>query len=112
MFNFDRFKQLCKARGLTQSSLFALVGKPFNYSSDLKKLKKVPLNFVEIWADALHTTPAYLMGETDDPTEGKKNKPTTMGELSAEEIEHLRLYRGATEDARRLAELALKSDKQ
>lgn len=62
---------------------------------------------VSVVANALNTTVNYLLGETD-----KKNKPTTISELTPEEIEHLKLFRIASEDARRLAEIALKSDKQ
>ena len=110
MFNLDRFKMLCKERGVTQASMFAKVGKPFNYSSDLKKIKKVPLDYIEIWAAALHTTPAYLMGETDDPSEDKKNKPTTLGELSKEDQELLEQIRAASPE-KKAAILALLKDR-
>lgn len=67
MFNFDRFRDLCKQRGMTQSALYEAVGKSRFYSSDLKKLKTVPAEYIAVWAEKLHTTPAYLTGQTDDP---------------------------------------------
>lgn len=81
MFNFDRFKELCRKKGLKQSALYELVGKNRFYSSDLKKLKKVPMEYVEIWAEKLGTTPAYLMGETDDPEIKKEPAAQTGDEL-------------------------------
>lgn len=74
MFNLDRFKNLCAEKGVKQSALFALVGRPRSYGSDLKKIRNVPIEYINTWAAALHTTPAYLMGETDDPGEGIKKR--------------------------------------
>ena len=37
-------------------------------------------------ATALHTTPAYLLGETDDPSEGKKNNPATAQDARQRDI--------------------------
>lgn len=78
MFNLDRFRMLCKERGVKQTALFAMVGKPRTYSSDLNKIKNVPMEYVRVWADALRTTPEYLMGETGDPSEGIKKEPTSL----------------------------------
>lgn len=77
MFDLDRFKDLCKQQGIKQAALFEMVGRPRTYSSDLKKVKNVPTEYIETWAAALRTTPAYLMGETDDPSEGTKKEPAT-----------------------------------
>ena len=55
-----------------------IVGKKNSYIADSQnKGIAIPLDAVETWASALHTTPAYLLGETDDPSEGKKNNPAT-----------------------------------
>lgn len=96
MFNLDRFKALCKERGVTQSALFKMVGRPYNYSSDLRKIKKVPADYIETWAAALHTTPAYLMGETDDPE--IKKAPTLSGEHSKEAQEFAAEFSDFTPD--------------
>lgn len=78
MFDLDRFKDLCKQQGIKQAALFEMVGRPRTYSSDLKKVKNVPTEYIETWAAALHTTPAYLMGETDDPSAETKKEPTGL----------------------------------
>lgn len=97
--DLDRFKNLCKKCGIKQAALFERVNRPANYSSDLKKIKNVPLEYVAIWAEALHTTPAYLLGETDDPApfSPKKEQPAQSGPaleaLSSAEIQLLSLYR-------------------
>lgn len=77
MFDLNRFKALCKEQGIKQASLFRAVGKDEFYASNLKRIKNVPFEYIETWAAALHTSPAYLMGETDDPTETKK-EPTGL----------------------------------
>lgn len=78
MFNLDRFKALCKERGVNQSALFRAVGKDEFYGSNLRRMKNVPMEYVRVWADALRTTPEYLMGETDDPAESIKKEPTSL----------------------------------
>ena len=73
MVRLDRVKELCKKNGLKQKELFALVGKPEWYGGDIKKGVTVPIKSLNVWAEALHTTPEYLTGETDEP--GQKEKP-------------------------------------
>ena len=43
-------------------------------------------NVLQKLATALDTTPAYLMGETDDPSEGKKNNPATAQDARQRDI--------------------------
>lgn len=101
MFDLDRFKALCKERGMTQSALFKMVGRPYNYSSDLRKIKKVPADYIEIWAAALHTTPAYLMGETDDPSPETKKEPAGIADgLTEEDRELIEAFRAASPEKR------------
>lgn len=94
MFDLNRFKELCKERGIKQAALFRAVGKDEFYASNLKRTKNVPVEFVETWAAALHTTPAYLMGETDDPSPETKKEPAGMAD-------------GLSEDKRFLIECAM-----
>ena len=71
MFNFDRLRALAKKQGMTITHLCNIVGKKNSYIADSQnKGIAIPLDAVETWASALHTTPAYLLGETDDPSEG------------------------------------------
>ena len=52
---------------------------------------------IQIIADALHTVPLYLTGETDDPT-----PPDSPIELSATEKEMLELYRSVSPEDQEL----------
>lgn len=67
-FQFDRFYDLCKAQGKKQTYLYDLVGFPSKAGSNLRRTKKVKPEILEIWAKELHTSAAYLNGETDDPS--------------------------------------------
>lgn len=68
MFNFDRLRSLAKEQGVTVTHLCNIVGKKNSYIADSKnKGVSIPAATVETWAAALHTTPAYLLGDTDDP---------------------------------------------
>lgn len=101
MFDLNRFKDLCKKQGIKQSALFEMVDRPRTYSSDLKKVKNVPAEYVEAWAAALHTTPAYLMGETDDPSPETKKEPTGIADgLTEEDRELIEAFRAASPEKR------------
>lgn len=64
-----------------------IVGKKNSYIADSQnKGIAIPLDAVETWASALHTTPAYLLGETDDLSEGKKNNPATAQDARQRDI--------------------------
>lgn len=65
-FQYDRFYALCKQQGKTQSHLYDLVGLPSKAGSNLRRTKNVKPEILEVWAKELHTTAAYLNGETDD----------------------------------------------
>lgn len=107
MFNLDRFKAMCKERGVNQSALFRAVGKDEFYGSNLRRMKNVPMEYVRVWADALRTTPEYLMGETDDPGEGIKKEPTFAGGHSPEAIQFAKEFSDLTqEDWHKLREYA------
>ena len=101
MFDLNRFKELCKERGIKQAALFRAVGKDEFYASNLKRTKNVPVEFVETWAAALHTTPAYLMGETDDPSPETKKEPAGIADgLTEEDRELIEAFRAASPEKR------------
>ena len=101
MFDLNRFKELCKERGIKQAALFRAVGKDEFYASNLKRTKNGPVEFVETWAAALHTTPAYLMGETDDPSPETKKEPTGIADgLTEEDRELIEAFRAASPEKR------------
>lgn len=79
MFSFDRLMSLAKAQKRSASYLCSLIPRANNYINDLRRQKREPsADIVAIWAAALHTTPAYLMGETDDPSAETKKEPTGL----------------------------------
>lgn len=96
IFRLDRFKALCSEKGIKQSALFRSVGKDEFYASNLRRMKNVPAEYVEKWAESLQTTSAYLMGETDDPE--IKKAPTLSGEHSKEAQEFAAEFSDFTPD--------------
>ena len=68
MSNIDKIVSLAKAQGISLSSLCARIGKTRSYLSEIaSRHRNVPDEYIPELAAALHTTPAYLRGETDDP---------------------------------------------
>lgn len=66
--NFDRLDELRKKHGVSNSFLCDLVGRKRYYINDCRnKGTVIPDEYIKKWAHALHTTPEYLNGETDDP---------------------------------------------
>ena len=107
MLQIDRLVALAKEKGVSKSHLSALVGRGNYYIRDLAKSGTQPsAETVAVWADALGTTPAYLMGETD-----QKEKPTGTDAdgLTAEMRELLSLFDAASPEIRAAALAVLKS---
>lgn len=104
MLRIDRLLERARERGVSQSHLSELVGRKSYYVRDLARDGTQPsAETIAVWADALSTTPAYLLGETDE-----KEKPTgaVADGLSAKERELLELFRGLS-PAEQDAQLAL-----
>lgn len=80
-----------------------MVGRKEWFGGDIKKGVSVPMSYIETWAAALHTTPAYLLGETDDPSEGIKKEPAGLEAdgLSDEDRELIEAFRAAPPEKRR-----------
>ena len=73
-FQFLRFYELCKESGVRQSHLYTLVGMSPKAGSNLRKTKNVKPEILEVWAQELHTSAAYLNGETDAQPEEQTEK--------------------------------------
>lgn len=104
MLQIDRLLERAKTRGVSQAHLAELVGRKSYYVRDLARDGTQPsAETVAVWAEALSTTPAYLLGETDE-----KEKPTgaVADGLSAKERELIDLFRGLS-PAEQDAQLAL-----
>lgn len=79
----------------------SLVSRANNYINDLRRLNRTPTpEIVETWAAALHTTPAYLMGETDDSGEKKEPTGENASGLSDEDRELIEAFRAASPEKR------------
>ena len=83
-FQFQRFYELCKESGVRQSHLYTLVGMSPKAGSNLRKTKNVKPEILEVWAQELHTSAAYLNGETDDPTPKAQQEPSKSEEPEKE----------------------------
>lgn len=66
----DRIKNRRKAIGLSVDQLADKIGKnrATVYRYESKDIEKFPIDILEPLAEALATTPAYLMGWVDDPS--------------------------------------------
>ena len=69
--------EYAKKQGISQKYLCERLELSRTYILDVKNGKaKITPDRLAIIADLLHTTPEYLMDETDDPTPIKKEPPT------------------------------------
>lgn len=68
MFDFNRFNDLAKRRGITKLYIATQIGRHQSIFNDWSKGKSVPKpEHLRQVATLLDTTPAYLTGESDDP---------------------------------------------
>lgn len=68
MVNITKIKELCRTRGIKQSYICTQLGLARNYLSDVQYGKSLMTDDrLETIASILHTTPAYLKDETDNP---------------------------------------------
>ncbi len=125
--DIDRLSALLRARGLKKGAFCESLGHTRTWIDDWKRGRSSPSSeTVNQIAAALGTTPAYLLGETDDPAvpvpvyglEAKKEQPA-KGELPSENAEINRLFDALPTDqqqqlldyARYLAGLQAQQDK-
>lgn len=98
MSNIDRIVSLAKEQGVSLAALCKKIGKSRTYLSEIaSRQRAVPQEYISPLAEALHTTPDYLLGKTD-----KKNKPTQeLSELSPDDMELLDAFRKAPPEKRK-----------
>lgn len=66
MYAIDRIIALSKEQGVSLSSLCKKIDKTRTYLSEIASRRRdVPVEYIPALAEALHTTPEYLKGETD-----------------------------------------------
>lgn len=71
-----RIKKLRKEKGISQIDLAIMIGesKQTLYKYETGKITNIPSDKIELIAEALGCSPAYLMGWTDNVTEAKRNQ--------------------------------------
>lgn len=110
MLQIDRLLERAKERGVTQTHLAELVGRQRHYLRDLANTgTQPPAETIAVWAEALSTTPAYLLGESDE-----KEKPTgaVADGLSAKERELIEAFRGLNPEEQDAWVLVLRGKKK
>lgn len=103
---FDRFKQLCEAKGVSCKKAVMDVGLSNSLATKWKNTGATPSG------ETLQKLAAYFGVTIDDLLGKEKTAPLHEEELSAEERSILELFRQADGDARRLALLALEHGAQ
>ncbi|WP_419075882.1 helix-turn-helix domain-containing protein [Ruthenibacterium lactatiformans] len=94
MFDFTRFNDLAKRKGITKLYIATQIGRHQSIFNDWSKGKSVPKpEHLRQVATLLDTTPEYLTGESDDsgllpePPEKQKKLLTEASSLSDAELE-------------------------
>ncbi|MBN3018652.1 helix-turn-helix transcriptional regulator [Ruthenibacterium lactatiformans] len=86
MFSFDRFDALIKEQGISKAFLAEKIGRHKTIFYDWQKGNSAPKKeYLDIIADILGTTPAYLTGESDDPGHAPEPTPAQRQLLSLAE---------------------------
>lgn len=100
--NVDRIKDRAKLNGITMSYLSASIGKYRNFLSAVRLgTDRIDEDELAIIADKIHTTTAYLTGQTDDPEPPGETEP-----VSAEKAELIRRVQSMSDDeVRRVTEI-------
>lgn len=113
MFSSERLRERRLAMGLTLEQVGEVVGisRSAVQKYEKKVIKNVYTSTVELFAQALHCTPAYLMCWTDDPIEGMKDEQKGIV-LQKGEKEVLEAWREATDSARESALMVLRCNKR
>lgn len=98
LFNYDRFERLRSSKGITKKFIAQSLGRSSTICQDWKQQKSQPNpQQLRQVAEILGTSPAYLSGETEDPS------PVSEG---SGELEELLTTLREREDMRMLFSLA------
>lgn len=100
MFDYERFEQLRRSRGITKKFIAQALNRSSALCQDWKQHKSQPsAEQLRRLGELLGTSPAYLCGETDDPTPVASDE---LGELltALREREDMRMLFKLARDAR------------
>lgn len=103
--DIDRVKQRAKDFGLTMTYLCKCIGKYSNFLACVRNgTDRIDEDELAIIADKIHTTTAYLTGQTDDPEPPAAGE--TLEQLSPAKAELIRRVQSMSDDeVRRVAEI-------
>lgn len=109
-----RLKQLRIKISLSQTEAARRLGisKQTLYKYEKEIVTNIPSDVVEHMAKLYETTPAYIMGWTDDPNKTAEDLLKEAYIKSAETKEFIDLFQNATPEAQSAAVLVLKSQQQ
>lgn len=96
MFDAERFKTRLHDLGLSQGALARAIGVSQQTISRLASGERYGSRHLHLIARELHTTPAYLTGEVDDPDLDAPEPPV----LTAGEVAWVEIYRALDERSR------------
>ena len=75
LFDYDRLEELIKETGITKKFIADKIGRKPSIFQAWRDKKSMPtVDQIKIVAELLHTTPYYLLGDTDEKT------PTTQSD--------------------------------
>ena len=100
----DRIKDRAKLHGITMSYLSASIGKYSNFLSAVRLgTDRIDEDELAIIADKIHTTTAYLTGQTDDPELPQEAAPEQLSPAKADLIRKVQAM--SDEEVRRVADI-------
>lgn len=100
MFDYDRFEQLRRSKGITKKFIAQSLGRSATLCQDWKQHKSQPSQVqLQQVADILGTTPAYLMGESDEPSTAPAADEMTQLLTTLREREDMRMLFSLAKDA-------------
>ena len=100
LFDYDRFEQLRRSKGITKKFIAQSLGRSATLCQDWKQHKSQPSQVqLQQVADILGTTPAYLMGEADEPSTAPAADEMTQLLTTLREREDMRMLFSLAKDA-------------
>lgn len=100
LFDYDRFEQLRRSKGITKKFIAQSLGRSATLCQDWKQHKSQPSQVqLQQVADILGTTPAYLMGEAEEPSTPPAADEMTQLLTALREREDMRMLFSLAKDA-------------
>ena len=102
--NVDRIKARAKSYGMTMAYLNRCLGKHDSFLSCVRNgTDRIDEDELSIIAEKIHTTTAYLTGQTDDPEIPQETAPERISPAKAELIRRVQAM--SDEEVQRVADI-------